>query len=161
MKKILTIGLVMVLVLSLLTSCNGNTNIPSDDSSTPVDPVNLTAAANNQFADYIINMAKDMAASNNLLESTVGDSSAHKMTVDEITAKAEEYRAIILENINNEDVVTIHEENGIRYYEFHIEKSLNILGVGTHMSIGFLNYLEVVKVDELGYKLIAVFSCNI
>ena len=131
------------------------------DPATATDPAVLIAAANNQFADYIIKMAKDIAASGNLLESTVGDISAHKMTAAEVTEKAEAYRAIILGNINNEEVVSIREENGKRYYEFYIEKSLNILGVGTHMSIGFPDYLEVVTVDELGYRMTAVFSCNI
>ena len=167
MRKTAIFFLALLLLMTLaLTGCGDDP--PPTDPTNPTEPANPDLSdtydtADNQFAYYIINMAKDIAANNSLLESTVGDVTAHKMTVEEVAAKAEEYKTIILENINNEEVVAnIREENGIRYYEFYIENSLNILGVGTHMSIGFPNYLEVITVDDdFGYWITAVFSCNI
>ena len=140
----------------------GTVDDDTDDTDDPGEDEDIVDNSDDLFTDYVVKMARDMAEDGNLLQDTTGDVSAHKMTVDEIDANAEQYRTIIKDNIGNvEVVVDIHTENGMKYYEFKIEASLNILGLGTHMGIGFPDYLEIASVDEMGYWLTAIFSCPV
>ena len=122
----------------------------ADDEADNQDPVDLEAAANDAFADYILDIALQMAPTENLLWSTDGNVEAARVTAGEIEANAESYKEIIKANLANDAVIFgISEENGARIYTFSPDGVLNILGMGTHMGIGFPSTMEITGRDQI------------
>ena len=143
MKKFLLIFVILGLVFCLL-GCDNNTgnNNPDpgpDDTQTPT-----ACETNDEFADYIIQIYKDIAANDSLYKSIVGDVSAPKVTADEVLENTDSWREVIKNSLSNPEVVIDVEINeGKRTYTFNAEKILNINGVGTHMGAGFPSYATV------------------
>jgi len=130
-----------------------DTTEEADDPTTQDtdDPVDVDAAANNAFAEYILDITRQMAPTDNLLWSTTGDVGAARVTLAEIDANADNYKATILANLSNTEVMfSISEANGVRTYTFNPEGVLNILGMGTHMGIGFPSTMNITGKEEPG-----------
>ena len=153
MKKFLTIMLTLVFIFGLF-ACDNNNN-PEPPVNT--DPPLTACETNDEFADYIIQIYKDVAANDSLYKSLIGDTSAPKVTVEEVEQTTAQWKEVIKNSLSNPDVVIdVHEENGRKTYTFNSEKILNINGVGTHMGAGFPSYLTME-----GEKMLSKFVCEL
>jgi len=115
--------------------------------------------SDDKFAEYIIGILKQMAPTGYLLRSTIGDVDAPKVKVDEITANVDNYKATIKANLLNEKVIfDISEQDGIKTYIFSPEGVLNILGMGTHMGVGFPSTMNITGNEQPGGTWKATFT---
>ena len=179
MKKFLLIFMALGLIFCLLgcdkentnnNSGNADTNTPTDtdtntptdtDTNTPTDtdPIPTACETNDEFADYILKIYKDVAAADSLYKSIVGDVSAPKVTAAAVEQNKAQWKEVIKNSISNPDVVVdVHVENGRKIYTFNPEKILNINGVGTHMGAGFPAYTTIDRENDVFQ---AKFACEI
>ena len=168
MKKFLAILVVFTLIFGLYACNDNNTtgNNPDPNQTDPTDTTDPTdqtttpsaCETDDEFADYIIQILKDIAnVGDALYKSTIGDVTAPLVTVAEVEANAETWKTAIKMSISNPDIVADVSNDGVnKIYTFYLERILHVNSVGTHMGHGIPGYAGFDR--ETG---LAKFKCKL